>query len=294
MCTNTFILVLLFIVKILVFLIPIGIYILKRNNILDEYIKYFYLGEVLFLVLLISLCIFGSDCIKNSSISGIKLNYKLFDNVNYIDEETTAINYKSINPSKVYKNNYNVSVNYYNINLYPLRNIKIDCDKESFFQNYGNDIAALATVVSTVKQTDTNPYDILEYVMRSGLLSCEKQISSNELISLITDLYGVNARSISSSELTSNINDGKIILAKTHATDDNINLSCGEQLIVIYSINSKNEFSILNPSDRINDYFCSSNTKGYGTVVRGNQNSITFDINELSNSISEYYVIEVN
>ena len=121
-----------------------------------------------------------------------------------------------------------------------------------------------------------------------------KQIAPEELIILLTNLYNVNVRAISSSELTSNINNGKIVIAKTHASEDNYNLSCGEQLIIIYSINSKNEFSILNPSDRLSDYFCSSNTLGYGTVVRGNQNSTTFDINVLSNNISDYYVIEVN
>lgn len=294
MCSNTFILVIIFILKILVFLIPIGIYLLKRFNYIDKFIKYFYLAEFVFLIILISLCIFGKDCIKNSSIRGIKLNYNLFDEINYIYEESTAIDFKNINPSKVYKNNNNVSVNYYNINLYPLKNISIYCDNKSYFKNYGNDLAALATGLSTTLVKDVNPYDLLEYVQNSNNFSCENTLNSYDLMNITASLYNVNIRNINSNELTSNINEGKIVLGKTKVNDTDVNLSCGEQLIVIYSFNSKNEFSILNPSNKTKDYFCPKNTLGYGTIVKGNQNQDVYSYEDLTNYLSEFYVLEVN
>ena len=102
-----------------------------------------------------------------------------------------------------------------------------------------------------------------------------------------------NVRNITFGDLTSNISDGKIVLGKTRI-NENDNLMCGENLIVIYSVNGKNEFSILNPSDRYNDYFCPSNTLAYGTVIKGNQNNTTYDVIKLSNYISDFYVLEVN
>ena len=293
MCTNTFILVILFILKILIILIPISIYILKRMNIINNFIKYFYIAEILFLLILIILSIFGRDCIKNSSINGIKLNNKLFDNVNSLNEDTLTIDYTNINPSKVYSNNSSKDVNYYNINLYPLKNIKINCDRKSYFQNYGNDIAALATALSTATYTDINPYDILKYLQNTGSLTCTEKINPVDLLYEMSSFYGVNVREINFNELTSNISEGKIVVGKTRINDED-NLSCGENLVVIYLVNSKNEFNILNPSDRLNDYFCASNTKAYGTIVKGNQNKTTYDMITLSNYISDFYVLEVN
>ena len=293
MCTNTFILTILFILKILIILVPIAIYILKRLNFIEDLIKYFYIFEIVSLVLLIFISIFGKDCIRNSTLNGIKLNSKLFNNVSVLKEDSLAIDYTNINPSKIYKNNLNASVNYYNINLYPLKNIKIECNKESHFENYGNDISALATALTTTTGTDINPYDILEYVTKTNSINCENQISPEELINQIAGLYKVNVRNITFGDLTSNISEGKIVLGKTRINETD-NLMCGENLIVIYSVNGKNEFSILNPSDRYNDYFCPSNTLAYGTVIKGNQNNTTYDVIKLSNYISDFYVLEVN
>ena len=58
-------------------------------------------------------------------------------------------------------------------------------------------------------------------------------------------------------------------------------------------VTSKGEYNILNPSDKLNDYFCPSNTAGYGSIVKGDQNSTSYNINDLSKYISEYYVVEV-
>ena len=293
MCTKTYILVIVLILKILIFLIPLAIYILKKTGFIEEFIKYFYLAEFTILIILISLCFFGSDCIKNSSISGIKLNHKLFDNIDYIDEDKLAIDYKSINPSKVYQNDAGVDINYYNINSYPIKNIEVYCNKKSYFQNYGNDIAAIATGISSIGGIKTNPTYLIEYLEKTGLISCEKQASIDEILSSISYAYKTNFRPISVDELSSNVNAGKVVLAKTKVIDENINLSCGEKLITIYQYNSKGEYNILNPSDKLNDYFCPSNTAGYGSIVKGDQNSTSYNINDLSKYISEYYVVEV-
>ena len=292
MCTNTFILVLIFIIKILVFLIPISIFVLKKINLIPDLIKYFYLAEVLLLILLISLCLFGSNCIKNSFINKIKLNHSLFDNVNIIKEEAINIDYKNINPSKVYKDFSNNNVNYYNINLYPVKNINMECDKREYFEHYGNDISALATALSSTTKSNINPYTILKYLLETDSINCDNRIDIDDMIYRVTNFYGVNVRQITSSGLTDGINQGKIVLGKTRVTDSD-NLACGEQLVVIYSMNDKSEFYLLNPSDKSNNYFCSDNTKGYGTIVKGNQNSVTYNLDILSEKISNFYVLEV-
>lgn len=291
MCTKTALLVILFLFKILVFLIPLGIYVLKRTSALDKIIKYLYIGEVVILILLITLSVFSSDCIKNSTINGIKLNSMIFSNIEFVKEETTNIDYKNINPTKVYKNNVNMDVNYYNINYYPLKDIKINCEKKSYFKNYGNDIAALSTAISTITGNAVNPYDILEYALKTGILTCDNIPTSEELITAITNLYGINVSRISSNELMNNLNSGKMVLAKTKVNDSNENISCNEKLIVIYYFNSKGEFSIINPSDTLYDYFCSNNTVGYGSIVKGNQNKSVFSKEELDNYITDYYVL---
>lgn len=293
MCSKTPILVILFLIKILIILIPIAIYVLRKINIIDRIINYLYIAEIAFISLLIILCIFGSDCIKNSSIRGISLNSKMFDDINYIDEDSTIINYSKLTPSKIYKNNINVNINYYNINLYPYNNINIECENKAYFKNYGNDIAALTTGLSATTGYDISPYDLLEYVQKHSF-SCDNQLSSEELISILTSLYGVSANGIDRLEVTSYLNKGKIVLAKTKVSDENVNLSCGEKLIVIYSFNGKGDFNILNPSDTLDDYFCSSNTSGYGSIVKGNQNTTTYSMEELMKYIGSYYVLEVN
>lgn len=293
MCSKTFILVIIFILKILIFLIPVLIYTFKRIGYIEEFLKYFYIAEYAFLIILISLCFFGSDCIRNSSIKGIKLNYSLFDNIDYIDEDELAIEYKNINPSKVYTNEAGVSIDYYNVNSYPVKNIEVNCNKKSYFQNYGNDIAAVATGLSTISGVSTNPYNILEYLEKIGVVSCDRQATIDEIFSNVSYTYKVNFRPISESELTSVIGSGKVVLARTKVTDDKENLSCGEKLIIIYLYNSKGEYSILNPSDKLSDYICPSNTKGYGSIVKGDQNSNTYTIDTLSKYISDYYVVEV-
>lgn len=294
MCSKTSILVILFIIKILVLLIPIAIYVLKRLNFIEKFIKYFYIAEISFLILLIVLCFVGKDCIKNSTVKGIKLNYSLFNDVDNNYEETALIDYTNINPSKVYKNNVGSSVNYYNINSYPIRNIKITCDKKAYFQNYGNDVSAIATGLSTTLSKDINPYDILEYAMKEEIFSCDRKATIEELFNVANQLYGVNARVISTYDVTTYVNEGKIVLARINPIDENENLSCGEKLIIVYSFNGKGEFNILNPSDVNNDYFCSNNTIGYGKIVKGNQSSISFSLDDLSKYVSDYYVLEVN
>lgn len=293
MCTKTALLVILFIFKILVLIIPFIIFILKRTSALFKIIKYLYISEVVLLIFLILLSVLKSDCIKNSTFNGIKLNSKIFSDIKSVKEETTIIDYKNINPTKVYKNNVNMDVNYYNINYYPLKDIKINCEKKSYFKNYGNDIAALSTAITTITGNVVNPYDILEYAQKAGLLTCDKIPTSEELINSITSLYGINAYKITSNEIMSNLNSGKIVLAKTKVNDNNINLSCNEKLVVIYYFNSKGEFSIINPSDTLYDYFCSNNTPGYGSIIKGNQNKKTFNKEELDNYIIDYYLLGV-
>ena len=293
MCTKSFILILVFLLKILVFLIPISMFILKKIGFIEKVINTLFLVEVLFLIILLTLCIFGTDCINYSTISGIKLNYNLFGKTDYLDEENINIDYNNINPSKVYKNNVGLDVNYYNINLYPFKNIKILCNKKSYFQNYGNDIAAVATGISTITRDKTNPYKILTLLEKTELISCEKIPSIEDIFSTVSTYYKVNFRLVSIDELYNIINSGKVVIGKTKVTDNNFNISCGENLIVIYSSNNKNEFNILNPSDRINDTFCPNNTLGYGSIIKGNQNNSSYSIDELSNYISEFYVVEV-
>lgn len=293
MCSNTGILVILFILKILVFLIPIGIYVLKRLNFLDDIIKYLYYGEIVSLLLLISLSIFSVDCIKNSSISGIKLNYELFSDTNIITEDSLSIDFSNINPSKRYRNNKSYYVNYYNINHYPIKNIKVNCDNESFFQHYGNDISAIATGISTVKRQDINPYNLLDYATRDEKFSCGNKSNINALFNSLFSLYDVKYRDISSYDIASSLLDGNIVLGKTKVTNNNENLACGEKLVAIYFYDNKGNFNILNPSDKRNDYFCPSNTKGYGTIVIGSQNDKTFSLEKLQEYFSDFYVLEV-
>lgn len=294
MCTKTFVLVLIFILKVLVVLIPLVIYVLKRLKYIDKFINYFYIAEFVSLIILILLCIFGSDCVRYSTFNGIKINHSIYDNVKYIDEETIAIDYTNINPSKKYKNNLNVDVFYYNINLYPLKEIGIVCDNKAYFQNYGNDIAAFATAVTTVKKEDVNPYDILEYLEKTGLLSCDRQPSFDELVGAVSYLYNVNVMGIGDSDINNYLSKGKVVLGMTKNSNGKYNLSCGNNLIVIYAYSDKNSFYILNPSDKLKDTFCPDNTKGYGSIVKGNQNNAVYSIEELSDYISDYYVVEVN
>ena len=88
--------------------------------------------------------------------------------------------------------------------------------------------------------------------------------------------------------------NGKSILVETqNKYNESKNFGCEKDYIIIYNVNNDNSYSIINPNDKNYDYFCPSNTIGYGSIIEGNQNEKVYSLDELNSKALKYYAIEV-
>lgn len=287
MCDRSFMLVIFLILKITILVItPILLFYLYKK----ESRLYTLVGvlDLFFILLFIILRLSGNTCIVNSTFSKIKNN-----DTNTINENNDSV-YESIYSIDQYTGINNNSAYFYSIDSDPLRYVKLSCDKNSYMKNYGSSITAITSLISNYYNVEINEIDLINYLEDNNLIDCEKGIDFLTAFKALQDRYYFDIVEINSSLIDNYVLNGKSILVETqNKYNEDKNFGCEKDYLIIYSINNDGEYSIINSNDKNYDYFCPSNTIGYGSIIEGNQNDNIYSFNELNSKALKYYTIEV-
>ena len=286
MYSNTLLLILLFIIKIMIVLFVPVLLIIKRNS-KDKRIRMISYIEIILLILFIVLSIFV-PFFQNVSIKGIKDSITInSDTYVYYSEDLDIIN------ATTFKTNNFKDVYYYNNYKKPLSDKAIICDDKTFYmKNIGNLITSFSIMLSTELERSINPTEILDLANDNGIIDCETGVNKEKLIDLISLTYGVNIKYINPNQIKEYIINDKIIMEEIDYREGNIiNLTCNKSYIIIYK-NDGNKYRILDPNDHDDDYICPDNTIGSLSQIKGDNNSKEFDISELLSIGKNYIVVE--
>lgn len=289
MCDRSAVLIIFLILKGLILIVtPIVLYFLyKRDNKLFTMVGVL---DALFIIIFIILKLVGNPCIKNSTFSYIK---------NYTGTVVTAHEandnmYETIHPTSIYDARNGKSAYFYGLNYEPLKKHKILCDKKSYMKNYGDSITAITTLIANYYDIEINETEVISYLEEANLIDCEKGINFENAFIQIASKYYSNPIQIPKYDIDTYLNNGKSVLVETqNIYDETGNFGCERDYIVIYNRDNEGEYNIINPNDRINSYFCPSNTIGYGSIIEGKQNSKTYTLDEIDSKALRYYVVEV-
>lgn len=288
MCERSFMLVIFLILKIIIlFIIPVVLYYLYKT----ERKEYNLVGvlDIIFILLFIILRLSGNSCITNSSFSYIKGN----DSDVFINESNDTI-YETVYSTDQYTNMNNSNAYFYSIYSDPLRNVKLSCTKSSYMKNYGDSITAITTLISNYYGVEIDEMELINYLEENDLIDCEKGIDFLTVFKALQDRYYYDIVEISGSQLYSYILNNKSVLVETqNKYSESKNFGCEKDYIIIYSVNNEGSYSIINPNDKNYDYFCPSNTIGYGSIIDGNQNEKVYSIDDINSKALKYYAIEV-
>lgn len=289
MCDRNVVLVIFILFKVIVLIVaPIMlIFFYKKDSRMYTPVG---IATIFFIVFLILLRFLGNNCIINSNISYISSNHSGDKSI----KESEEIGYSEVYSISKYLNRKNQDIFNYNINKYPLKNVKISCDKKSYMKNYGDSITAITMLISNAFGYEFNEIDILNFLDKKGLVSCEKGIDFDKAFNALSEKYFFDIIKINSSEIDNYLQNGNSILMETlNKYEEPGNFGCGKDYLIIYNISTDDKYNLINPNDKDYSYFCPSNTIGYGSIIDGNQNDKTYSFDEIDNKASRFFVIEV-
>ncbi len=293
MCnSNNSILWLILIIKFIV-LIIIPIFIVYCR-IKDKKIKYFYVAEIIVLLLFIILKITGNSCIINSNYSYIKKNNAEIDyNDSRYSSDVNVV--EKIITNDFYYNSLNKKIYYFNNDKLPLSAKKIECDnKEFYMKNYGNNITTISMLLSSLFDKNIDPIEILDFAQKKDLIDCENGVDTDKLLRAVADNYNLKIVFVSKENLITYLRSGGIVIAKTYSGQHKNIISCNNVTVLIYNIDNQNNFNLLNPSDKDYDYICPSNSAGYGQVIKAKRNDENYSLSEIDSFSYEFISLERN
>lgn len=292
MNNQTVLLILLFIIKVILFLV-IPIFLIFTRKVDNKFNRYLSIYDIVGILIFIALLIFNYDFSKNISISGIRNNIKINNNSVYIYEPKRN-NAEEVTTETIYTTNKDRKVFYFNNNNSQLGNLKILCNnKPMYFKHFGNSISAISTLISTYQGTSLNPVDILKLSYENDIIDCDDGIDIDDLINVINKNYSTKIKEIDSSGIDSYLYDGNIVLAEVEYNQliEN-NLTCSKSYVIIYKVYG-DYYKIINPNNYDYDYICPDNTPGSLSVIKANINGEDFSKSDLLKLGLRYYVTEV-
>ena len=292
MCQNESLLVFIFILKIIILVFLPIVLIFFNDRIEKRYIAPILNINIILVLSLIVLRLFNNGCVVNSSISKLLINrYKKGEIT--LKEETGSNVIKKIVTNKKYNTKSGKIVYYFNNVELPISEYEIPCKKShGYMKNYGNNITAISTFVSTYLERNIDPIEILNYAKKSELIRCDVGIKTYSLLNIIAKDFGYNVKTISFNEVNNYLNSGNVVLAEVTNKPGIHNITCDKSYIVLYNITNDNNYMFLNPSDRSFDYICPSSSAGYGSVVEANTNDYFIPQSDLYSIGLDYIVLE--
>ena len=290
MCDRNSVLVIFLILKIIILVVlPIGLYILYRME--NRLYKTVGIITVLSIMILIVLRLFNNECVVNSSFSYLKSD----DDIKIINENSKpSYVYESIYSSKTYLTDDSREAYFYDLNSEELKTNVISCNKNSYLNNYGSGLSAIATLISNGYGSDTDIVEMLFYLEYNKLIDCENGFDFDTIFKKLGESYYFTINQISKDSIKDYVSNGKFVLAETtNKSNEYKNFGCEKDYIVVYNNSNDEEYSIINPNDKRYSYFCPSNTIGYGSIIEKNQNNNSFTLDEIDSKALRYFVIEV-
>lgn len=289
MCNSNLALVIFLIFKIIVLVIlPVIVFVLYKFN--HKLFNAVSVVNILFIIILILLRLFGNDCVKNSNFSHFKKTNK---EVNIIKEDN-SVRYSVINSTKTYPTIDNKNAYFYDINSIRLKDYKLSCDNNSYISNYGAGISAITTLIANKFDIEVNEVNVIKYLEENNLLDCDDGFDFDNSLIKLGDKYYYTVSQIYANQVDSYVSNGNSVLVETsNKHNEDNNFGCEKDYIVIYNKNNEGNYSIINPNDKNYSYFCPSNTIGYGSIIEKDQNKRTFTLDEITNKALRYFVIEV-
>lgn len=290
---DKFLLILVFIIKILVIIVaPILIFIFRNKS--NKYMKYCFGAEIIALLVLIILYIIGFSYVTDSNISNI-VNLKILNES--VESESTNI-YKNIEASNnvlkieadtSYKTHRNDPVYYYNSFERPLSTKKIECENEYDYLKYYSDIiTSTSMLLSSYLEQDIDPIEIYNKAYAHGIIKCGEPINKDEFFGMIFNEYRVYFNIIKGSDLENFVLNGKLVLLETIG---NGQLSCNQTYYLIYNINNKGEYLLLDPNNKSYSYICPDGSAGFGNALKPNYNEQTFSYSDIIMDTSRLIVV---
>ncbi len=288
MCDRNSVRVIFLILKIFILVvIPVLLYFLyKRGHKLFNVVCFL---NIFFVVILIILKLAGNGCVNNSSFLYLKNNTQT-----KVISENPDTYYEAVYSNEQYTKRDNEKTYYYSLNYKPLKNVLLTCDTKSYMNNYGDSITGIITLIADYYGIDINEMDAITYLDDNKMIDCDNGFDFDTVFNKLGDRYSYRKIGISGSEIDEYLSDGKSILVETtNKYDEDNNFGCEKDYIVIYNKNNDNFYSIINPNDHYESYFCPSNTIGYGSIIDGDQNSKVYSFDEINSKALRYFVIEV-
>lgn len=292
MCQNESLLVFILVLKIVV-LILLPVFLLFFNDRIEKkYISPILNINIILVLALIVLRVFNNGCVVNSSISKLLINRYKNGEIS-LKEETGSNVIEKIVTNKKYNTKSGKTVYYFNNIDLPISEYEIPCkNSHGYMKNYGNNITAISTFISTYLERNVDPIEVLNYAKKSDLIRCDVGIKTYSLLNVISNEYKYNIKTISFNEINNYLNSGNVVLVEVTNKPGIRNITCDKSYIVLYNITNDNNYMFLNPSDRNYDYICPSSSVGYGTVVEANTNDYFIPQSDLYSIGIDYIVLE--
>lgn len=292
LCDNNIILFIFIVIKLFIYIIFPIIIIKKRKY---NYVKYFIITEIILLLTLLISNVFNlNSCIYNSNISGIKksiLKEKIlnYNSIHYSDQDYEGIT--DIEPNSYYKTYTGKQFYYYNQNDIFLKDKKLECGQNKYFNKYGSSITSTAMAVSTILDIKITPIDILD-LYNSEYFDCSNDVNIGDVFSVVANRYaGLQISEISSNMVKDSIINGGIVIAEINS-NNNSDITCGKGYIVIYNITLEGNAIIADPNDNNNPFICSYSSPSYGKVLKPNRTNTEFSLNEINSQTIHYYLVK--
>lgn len=292
LCDNSIILSIFILIKIFIYII-LPIIIVKKRR--DEYVKYLIITEIILILTLLMSNVFSiNSCIYNSNISGIKktslkkkiLNYNLLHSSENDYEYIT-----NIEPIDYYKTYNGKDFYYYNQNDIFLKQKKLECGDNKYFNKYGASITSTAMAVSTILQTKVTPIDILD-LYNSEFFDCSIDVSIGDVFAVVVNRYsGLNISEISSTMVRDSIINGGIVIAEIQS-NGNSKITCGKTFITLYNITLSGNVIIADPDDNESSFVCSYSSPSYGNILKPNRTNTEWTLDEINSQTLHYYLVK--
>lgn len=291
LCDNSIILSIFIVIKIFIYIIFPIIIVKKRKY---EYVKYLIIIEIILLLALLISNIFSlNSCIYNSNISGIKkatLKKKIlnYNSLHYSEDDYENIT--DIDPANYYKTYNGKDFYYYNQNDIFLKQKKLECGNDKYFNKYGASITSTAMAVSTILQNKVTPIDILD-LYNSKFYDCSNDVSIGDVFEVVASRYsGLNISEISSTMVKDSIINGGIVISEIQ-TNGSSNITCGRSYIILYNITLEGNVIIADPDDSENSFACSYSSPSYGKVLKPNRTNTEWNLDEINSQTLHYYLV---
>ena len=288
---DKFLLVLFFLIKIIVIIIvSIVFYIFKNRDIK----KFFIVLELLAISIIGILYIMGFSYVVDSNITNM-MNLKLLSDSDNTNSSSLYSNIEISNSSNklegdnTFRTHRNGNVYYFNGSDMPLAARKVSCENGyDYYKYYSDMITSTAMLLSTYFDKNISPLDILSKVEDYKLVKCGEPINEDAFFYMIYNEYKVNFIIISNAELKNYVLNGKPVLLETNG---NGNLSCTQSYFLIYDINNKSDYLMLDPNNKSYSYICTDGSSGFGNILKPNYNESTFSDTEIFSDTRRLIVI---